>query len=120
MLLSENLFMKRAKCFFVLTLLCVYAHSANYLFKDGKTDYSIVVQSGASISERTAAHELREIIKSIALKENIKFIPSFIDIPIFIYKLCPIFISNLIQKFIINPFSRNIGRREENDALFFK
>ena len=62
----------------------------------------------------------REIIKSISLKETIKFIPSFIDIPIFIYKLCPILISNLIQKFIINPFSRNIGRREENDALFIK
>ena len=62
----------------------------------------------------------REIVKSIALKETIKFIPSFINIPIFIYKLCPISLSNLIQKYIINPFSKNIGRREENDLLIFK
>ena len=62
----------------------------------------------------------REIVKSIALKETIKFIPSFINIPIFIYKLCPISLSNLIQKYIINPFSKNIGRREENDLLLFK
>lgn len=62
----ENIFMKRAKCLLLLTLFCVYAHSANYLFKDGKTDYAIVVQSGASVSERTAAQELREIIKSMS------------------------------------------------------
>ncbi len=62
----------------------------------------------------------KEIIKSIALKEEIKFIPNFIDIPIFIYKLCPSFISNLIQHYIINPFSKNLGRREENDFLLNK
>ena len=61
----------------------------------------------------------REIVKSIALKETIKFIPSFINIPILVYKLCPISLSNLIQKYIINPFSKNIGRREENDLLLF-
>ena len=59
----------------------------------------------------------KEIVKSIALKETIKFIPNFIDIPIIIYKLCPVFLSNLIQKYIVNPFSKNIGRRKENDIL---
>ena len=59
----------------------------------------------------------KEIIKTIALKETIKFIPNYIDIPIFIYKLFPIFISNLIQNYLINPFSKNIGRREDNDVL---
>jgi len=62
----------------------------------------------------------KEIIKSIALKEKIKFIPNFINIPIFIYKLCPVFISDLIQKYIINRFSKNIGRRKENDILLNK
>ena len=62
----------------------------------------------------------KEIVKSIALKEEIKFIPNFINIPIFIYKLFPHFICNLIQHYIINPFSKNIGRREENDVLLSK
>ena len=59
-----------------------------------------------------------EILKSIALKENIKFIPDFINIPIYLYKLIPSSIFNLIQYYIINPFSKNIGRRKENDDLF--
>ena len=59
-----------------------------------------------------------EILKSIALKETIKFIPDFINIPIYLYKLIPNFIFNLIQYYIINPFSKNIGRRKENDELF--
>ena len=58
-----------------------------------------------------------EIIKSIALKEGIKFIPDFINFPIYLYKLVPSFFSNLIQYYIINPFSKNIGRRKENDEL---
>ena len=59
-----------------------------------------------------------EILKSIALKESIKFIPDFINIAIYLYKLFPSFISNLVQYCIINPFSKNIGRRKENDELF--
>ena len=59
-----------------------------------------------------------EILKSIALKENIKFIPDFINIPIYLYKFIPSSIFNLIQYYIINPFSKNIGRRKENDDLF--
>ena len=59
-----------------------------------------------------------EILKSIALKESVKFIPDFINIPIYLYKLFPSFFSNLIQYYIINPFSKNIGRRKENDELF--
>ena len=59
-----------------------------------------------------------EILKSIALKENIKYIPDFIYIPICLYKLIPSFFADLIQYYIINPFSKNIGRRKENDELF--
>ena len=59
-----------------------------------------------------------EILKCIALKEYIKFIPDFINIPVYLYKLIPTFFSNLVQYYIINPFSRNIGRRKENDELF--
>ena len=62
----------------------------------------------------------KEIVKCIALKEKIKFIPNFIYIPIFIYKFFPLFISDIIQKYIINPFTKNIGRRKENDVLLNK
>ena len=59
-----------------------------------------------------------EILKSIALKENIKYIPDFIYIPICLYRLIPSFLADLIQYYIINPLSKNIGRRKENDELF--
>lgn len=59
----------------------------------------------------------KEIIKSIALKENIKFLPEFIYIPIFLYKFAPIFISDILQKYIVNPLTSNIGRRKDNDEL---
>ena len=62
----------------------------------------------------------REIVKSIALKESILFIPKYIDIPIYIYKLCPVFLSDFIQHYLVNPFSKNIGRRKENDLLLNK
>ena len=58
-----------------------------------------------------------EILKSIVFKEKIKYIPQFLDIPIFLYKLIPYFFSDLIQYYLINPFSKNIGRRAENDEL---
>ena len=58
-----------------------------------------------------------EILKSIVYKEKIKYIPEFLDIPIFLYKLIPYFFTDLIQYYLINPFSKNIGRRAENDEL---
>ena len=61
-----------------------------------------------------------EIIKSIALKETIKFLPSFIYLPIFLYKFVPVFIGNFLQKNIVNRLTSNMGRRKENDVLFKK
>ena len=58
-----------------------------------------------------------EILKSIVLKDNIKFIPDFINISIYLYKLIPSFLSDIIQYYIINPFSKNIGRRIDNEQL---
>ena len=58
-----------------------------------------------------------EILKSIVLKDNIKFIPDFINIPIYLYKLIPSFLSDIVQNHIINPLSKNIGRRTDNDEL---
>ena len=58
-----------------------------------------------------------EILKSIVFKEKVKYIPQFLDIPIFLYKLIPYFLSDLIQYYLINPFSKNIGKRTENDEL---
>jgi len=58
-----------------------------------------------------------KILKSIVFKEKVKYVPELIDIPIFLYKLSPYFLFDLIQYYIINPFSKNIGRRIENDEL---
>lgn len=60
----------------------------------------------------------KEILRSVVLKESVKFIPDFINIPIYLFKLVPSFLSNLIHYFLINPFSKNIGRRAENDNLY--
>ena len=38
------------------------AEAANYLFKNGRSVYSIVLPSGASSSERTAAEELQTYV----------------------------------------------------------
>ena len=59
----------------------------------------------------------KEVVKSIALKENIKFLPKYIDILVFLYKFFPVFISDIIQKYIVNPLTSNIGRRKDNDEL---
>ena len=61
-----------------------------------------------------------EILKSIVLKDKIKFIPDFINIPIYLYKLIPSFLSDIVQYYIINPFSKNIGRRIDNEQLLLK
>ena len=59
----------------------------------------------------------KQILQSIVLKEVIKFIPDFLNIPVYIYKLVPNCIYNLIQYYIINRLSKNFGRRIENDKL---
>ena len=59
----------------------------------------------------------KQILQSIVLKEQIKFIPDFINFPIYLYKFLPSCLSNLVQYYIINPFSKNLGRRIENDNL---
>ena len=59
----------------------------------------------------------KEILRSVVLKESVKFIPDFINIPIYLFKLVPSFLANLIHYFLINPFSKNMGRRTENDKL---
>lgn len=62
----------------------------------------------------------KDIIKSIALKESIKFIPNYINIPIYVYKLIPLFFRNLFEYYIINPFTKKLGRRTDNDYLLNK
>ena len=62
----------------------------------------------------------KEIIKSIALKETVKFIPTFLYIPVFLYKFSPTFIGDFLQKNIVNKLMCNIGRRKDNDILFNK
>ena len=49
-----------ALCSFQLSL------AADWLFRNGKSDYAIVLPSGASVSERTAAYELRDILRQVS------------------------------------------------------
>ncbi len=49
-----------------LLLLNVNANSADWLFRDGKTDYQIVVSAEASASEQTAARELQQYIQQVS------------------------------------------------------
>ena len=60
----------------------------------------------------------KEILRSVVLKESVKFIPDFINIPIHLFKLVPSFVANLVHYFLVNPFSENMGRRTENNELF--
>ena len=62
----------------------------------------------------------KEIIKSIALKETVKFLPTFLYIPIFLYKFVPTFIGDFLQKNIVNRLMGNIGRRKDNEIIFNK
>ena len=60
----------------------------------------------------------KDIIKSIALKETVKFLPTFLYVPIFLYKFVPTFIGDFLQKNIVNQLTSNITGRKENDTLF--
>lgn len=51
-------------CIFFLLVLAISAQ--NYLFKDGKTEYDILLSADASVSEKTAAKELSDYVKQIS------------------------------------------------------
>ena len=61
-----------------------------------------------------------DIIKSMALKETVKFLPTFLYVPIFLYKFVPTFIGDYLQKNIVNRLTSQITGRKENDTLFNK
>ena len=95
-----------------------YLYNSNYIFT---TICPFAVNTGMFpnfLFFLNTKYVTKEILKSIVLKENIKFIPDFINLPIYLYKLIPSFLSDLIQHYIINHFSKNIGRRIDNDELF--
>ena len=50
----------------LLTFATVRAAAVNFLFANGKTDYSIVLPANATVSERTAAKELQHYIRQIS------------------------------------------------------
>ncbi len=50
----------------VLLLLTAAASAANWLFRDGRSDYQIVISSEASTSEQTAARELQLYIEKMS------------------------------------------------------
>ena len=53
-----------ATILFLVSMLPLQA--ANWLFKDGKSEYVIVIAPAASVSEQTAAAELRDYLKQIS------------------------------------------------------
>lgn len=59
--------------FFLFAFLsCNFTQAADYLFKDGYSDYTIVLSAEASKSEKTAAIELQKYVKEISgVKLNI-------------------------------------------------
>ena len=56
--------MTRRFIFLLLALaLCPWALADNYLFRNGQSDYAIVIAPDASVSEKTAARELQTYIQ---------------------------------------------------------
>ena len=51
---------------FIVLLLAIQTNAANWLFRDGKSDYKIVISASASTSEKTAAKELQQYIEQIS------------------------------------------------------
>ena len=51
---------------FIVLLLAIQTNAANWLFRDGKSDYKIVISASASTSEKTAANELQKYIEQIS------------------------------------------------------
>ena len=99
---SEYLYNKN----YIFTTICPYA------LDTGMFSFFFMGLKAKSVS--------KEIIKSIALKETVKFIPIFLYIPVFLYKFSPTFIGDFLQKNIVNKLMCNIGRRKDNDILFNK
>ena len=99
---SEYLYNKN----YIFTTICPYA------LDTGMFSFFFMGLKAKSVS--------KEIIKSIALKETVKFIPIFLYIPVFLYKFSPTFIGDFLQKNIVNKLICNIGRRKDNDILFNK
>lgn len=50
----------------LLSSLAQASVAANWLFRDGKSDYVIVLPSTSSLTERTAAYELQDILRQIS------------------------------------------------------
>lgn len=51
---------------FTVLLLAIQTNAANWLFRDGKSDYKIVISASASTSEKTAAKELQQYIEQMS------------------------------------------------------
>jgi len=51
---------------FIVLLLAIQTNAANWLFRDGKSDYKIVISASASTSEKTAAKELQQYIEQMS------------------------------------------------------
>ena len=51
---------------FIVLLLATQTNAANWLFRDGKSDYKIVISASASTSEKTAAKELQQYIEQMS------------------------------------------------------
>ena len=49
----------------LILAICQSICATDYLFYNGKSDYSIVIQDGASVSERTAAKDFQSVIRQI-------------------------------------------------------
>ena len=53
----------RLTTFLIALALCPWALADNYLFRNGQSDYAIVIAPDASVSEKTAARELQTYIQ---------------------------------------------------------
>ncbi|MBQ4228789.1 MAG: DUF4838 domain-containing protein [Bacteroidaceae bacterium] len=51
---------------FIVLLLAIQTNAANWLFRDCKSDYKIVISASASTSEKTAAKELQQYIEQMS------------------------------------------------------
>ena len=50
----------------ILLFLAVNANAADWLFRNGKSNYQIVISEEASSSEQTAARELQQYIQQVS------------------------------------------------------
>lgn len=62
---NSNYIIVRAMVAAALLLMATSGSAANWLFRNGKSSYQIVVAADASASERTAAKELQDYVKQI-------------------------------------------------------